>query len=339
MRKLSLVFCLGFLITTISVQSQVEEDVAAAISDLSFLLKGFTAPGSESIVYQSSSGWYTNAKSQKLWDLKLSAQANVLFIPKGKKTFLIKNSDFQNLSIQGGQTSANMPTAAGGISSVTVEGSIGPVGFDFTTPSGIDENFAFHGQLQATLGLPHGTSLSLRAAPKTKIKSSYVEAYGFGITHNISQWIPSIKASSFNISALVAYSIFKANDNFSPLDLIIGNVSAVEMTGNTVITGLIASKEVRNFDFSLGLIFTNSNNEFLFTGEGDELLKVLNDTVADTTQAMSNFTLDLGVNYNLNNFSVNSILTIGDFNNLLLGLNYTFKLKKPALESQQNVAE
>jgi len=296
------------------------DDVSAIASDLVFLSNKYMKPAAEGAVYQSSGGWYTSAKKKELWDLELSIQGNILLIPNKSKNFLLDESQLQNLRIKGDATSAELPTAIGGDNFVVIEGNIGADLFEFDSPEGINESNVKHAQLQASLGLWKGTAVLGRYSPKIKINKTSYQIYGFGLQHNLSQWF--VKDSTFSVSALATYSVYSVSDTFSAVTLPGAQLNSVVVDGNSLMFNLVASKEVRKFIFSSGIGLTSSSFDFMVGGEGELILSTINQALMSLNESQTNFKVDLGVDYALGDFSLNSMLTFGDFSNLVFGLNY-----------------
>ena len=300
-------------------QSNDLNDVAG---DLISLTDQYVAPAAEATTYQSSSGWYTSAQKKELWDLEISLQANFLFVPKNKRNFLVTESSLVNLTIQGDDDSAQIPTALGGESNVVLEGSINEEVFEFDAPEGLDQSYVNHYQLQAGLGLWKGTTLIARYSPKIKINKTFYQVLGVGIQHNLSQWFSKEKQSEFDVAALVSYTNYNVSDEFSKVDLILGSINAIDVEGESVLFNLLASKNIEKFRFSTGVGLTLSNFSYKIGGEGDLLLSILNQALTTLETNKTNFKADLGVDYKLKHFSVNTMLTFGKYTNLLFGLNY-----------------
>lgn len=315
MRRLSYIF---FLFSTMALAQL--EDVSAIAEDLVYLADQYVSPAAEAAVYQSSGGWYTSAKKKELWDLEISLQGNLLFIPNRSKDFTIDESRLQNLSIQG--DNANTPTALGGDNYIVIEGSIGDEAFEFDSPEGINQSYVRHAQLQASLGLWKGTALIGRFSPKIKINKTYYQILGFGVQHNISQWIPSIKETSFDLSGLVTYSFYSVSDTFSAVTLPIGTLNSVVVDGESFMFNLVASKQIKKFNISSAVGLTSSKFEYTMGGEGEVVLKTLNQALSTLNRSQTNFKADIGVDYQFHDFSVNTMLTFGSYTNLILGLNY-----------------
>lgn len=326
MHRLSFVF---FLFSTIALAQQVlneqqQADVRAIVNDMVYLSGQYIAPAAEAAAYQSSGGWYTSAKKKDLWDLEISVQGNLLFIPDKSKNFEIDEMRLENLSIQGGN--ANTPTALGGDNYIVLEGSIEDLDpFEFDSPEGINESYAKHAQLQASLGLWEGTTLIGRFSPKIKINKTYYQLLGFGVQHNLSQWIPSIRESSFSLAGLITYSFYSVSDTFSEVDLTLGTkLNSVVVDGESFMLNLVASKQIKKFNISSAVGMTSSKFEYSVGGEDGVLkvLSVLNQEFEDLDRSKTNFKADIGVDYKFHDFSVNTMLTFGSYTNLVLGINY-----------------
>ncbi|OUR92693.1 hypothetical protein A9Q87_06550 [Flavobacteriales bacterium 34_180_T64] len=303
------------------------EEVVDLAGDLILLTNQYIEPAAEATMYQTSGGWYTSAKKKEFWDIEVSLQGNMLFIPGKSKIFLVDESQLQNLSIQGNDTTALIPTTLGGDEVVVLEGSINGDSFEFDTPEGINESTVTHYQVQASVGLWEGTTLIARYSPRVKINKTHYHIFGGGLQHNISQWIPGLKSSSFNIAGLVSYSNFSVDNTFSEVDLAIGSLNSLVVDGESFMFNLIASKQLQSFNFSTAIGVVSTNYKYDIGGEGDIVLSVLHQALNALDGNKTNIKADLGVDYNFRNFSVNTMLTIGNYTNLIFGINYNIRSK------------
>ncbi len=304
-----------------------QSDLNNVVGDLISLTQQYVSPAVEATTYQSSSGWYTSAKKKKLWEVEVSLQGNWLFIPSDKKAFTINEANLANIEIQGDATTASIPTALGGESNVVLEGFIEDEEFEFDAPEGVNESYVNHYQLQAGLGLWKGTTLIARFSPKIKINDTYYQVLGGGIQHSISQWLPKLEASSFDIATSVSYVSYSVSDEFTPAVIVLGTIDSINVDGDSFLFNIFASKAVSQFDFSAGLGINVTSFSYEIGGEGELLLDLLNQSLQTLEENTTNFKADLGVNYNINNFSVNTMLTFGKYTNLIFGINYSFNKK------------
>lgn len=300
------------------------DDINAIAQDMVFLSDQYVTPAAEAAVYQSSGGWYTSAKSKDLWDLELSLQGNMLFIGSKHKQFLIDEADLLNIRIQGDATTAYTPTALGGDDYVVLEGNIGEDDFEFDSPQGLNEPNVKHAQLQAGLGLWYGTTVVARYSPKIKINKTYYQILGFGLQHNLTQWVSKDSLRTFDVSVLATYSFYSVSDTFSEVRIPIGRLNSVIVDGESFMFNLIASKEVKQFTFSAAAGLTRSSFSYTMGGEGEVLLRTLNQALETLAENKTLFKADVGVDYRFKRFSANTMMTFGKYTNWVLGLNYNF---------------
>ena len=317
MRKIIVALC--FFTTYTHAQL---EDVGVITEDLIFLTEKYISPAADASVYQSSGGWYSNFTPKEKFEVELSLQYNVLFIPNKLNTFLLNESDLQNIMIYGEDSSALLPTAIGDKDVVLLEGTYDGSDFVFESPEGIDQKVINHGQIQATVGLWKQTNVIVRYAPEIEFKDTKYNSFGFGISHHLNQWINSLKDSSFYFGFLVSYSNYKVEDTISEIDLMLGTINAVKVKGESIGFNIVGSKSVKHFDFSASMGFANSKFNYDVEGTGNVFLGVLNNALKDLENTRTNFKADFNVNYRIKNFSINSMLSFGDFTNLNVGVNY-----------------
>ncbi|WP_375238607.1 DUF6588 family protein [Aurantibacter sp.] len=320
MRKL---FFILISLSGFSAQAQLN-DINAVASDLIFLTEKYITPAAEAPTYQSSGGWYTNFTPKKIFEIEASLQYNLLLITNKNKTFLVNESELQNIQIQGSSTFAYIPTALGNDDVVVLEGSINGDSFEFDAPEGINEKTVKHGQLQASVGLWKQTNLIVRYAPNIKINDTNYQSFGFGVSHHLNQWIKSLKESSYHFGVLFNYSNTSVEDTFNAANLQLGTINGIAVDGETFGFNLVGSKSYKNFDFSSSLGLTSSKFDYKVSGTGELLLEILNQSLATLNTSKTNFKADFNVNYRFNNFSVNTMFTVGDYSNLNFGVNYCF---------------
>lgn len=301
------------------------QDVNAVAEDLIFLTEKYISPAANASVYQASGGWYSNFTPKDLFDVEVSLQYNMLLIPNRNKTFLVNELELQNVKVQGNATTANIPTALGGDQVVVLEGSINGNPFEFDAPEGINDSSIMHGQIQASVGLWKQTNVTLRYAPNMKINKTKYQSYGLGLSHHLNQWIKPLKESSYHFGVLLTYSNYQVEDDFSEADLRLGTINSIAVKGDTYTYNIVVSKSIKKFDFSSSIGLTTSKFDYSVGGSGELLLDVLNTALEDLNTSKTLFKADLNVNYRINNFSINTMLTVGDYSNLNFGLNYSFQ--------------
>ena len=156
MRKFQIVilfFCSLLFNLKSNAQSQSElEQIGYLLNDALFYSEQYIIPATDAAVYLSSSSWVNSPKKKELWDVTLSLNGNMFFVPKRDRRFEIQNSDFQFFEIENA-TSATVPTALGNDNQIYLVGDLGGEEVRLKTPEGINQEIVFYPYLQANIGL------------------------------------------------------------------------------------------------------------------------------------------------------------------------------------------
>ncbi len=304
------------------------QDVSAVASDLIFLTEKYISPAAEASVYQAFGGWYTDVAPKDLFEVELALQYNMLIVPSRSRSFYVNEAELQNVSILGPQTSAQLPTALGNDNIVALQGTINGGVFEFDAPEGINNKTIKHSQLQATVGLWKNTNVIVRYAPNLKINDANYQSYGVGVSHNLNQWIKPLKTSSYHLGVLFNYVSTSVDDTFNPVDLSLGTINGILVNGETFGFSVLGSKSYKKFRFLTSLSLASSKFDYEVSGNGDFLLGILNSSLARLNTSKVNFKGDVGVVYKLNDFSLSSMFTFGNYYNFNMGINYSFNKKK-----------
>lgn len=247
-------------------------------NDAVYYADKFITPATDAAVYQSSGGWIFSAKENKRWSTSLGVHTNVFFVPNSDRTFTLNDSDFTFLKIQGA-TSATIPTVLGNGKQINIIDNYGLINpnYPIETPKGINEDKITYPYFSGSVSLGFGTEILAKFAPKTKIKSGEFQVYGFGIKHNISQYIKTLKDKNINLALTISNStenisidFINIQTNFGTLglDKINGNVNTWQFQTNV-------SKEYKNFEFMLGSIVNSSDFKYKFTGDKGTIDQVI----------------------------------------------------------------
>lgn len=304
--------------------SQDGGDIGLFIKDMKFLADNFARPASNGAAYQASAGWFSSAASLKEWDVRLSVHGNALFVPTSKKSFTVSNGELDLLQIEGAQN-AKIPTAFGSASDVYFAGHIGaPVNEDvrFRAFDGIDKDFVPHAFVQAAIGLPAGTELTVRAMPEVTIDGVTASTYGIGLKHNLSQYFSYNKPEDFQLAAAVAYSKFDVSYAFE--EIAVDNylvMNLIDVDADLWMAEAVGSKRYGGFEVFGALGVANSKFHYTMGGSGD-FLPTVNDELKTLGDTELQFKGDIGFNMYFGHFRVSTMATAGKFFNANLGLHY-----------------
>ncbi|MBY8963887.1 hypothetical protein KJK34_14095 [Flavobacterium sp. D11R37] len=311
--------------------TQVLEQMGHLIDDALFFSDQYVTPATDAAVYQAASGWITTPRKRELWDVSLGIHTNVFFTPKRDREFTINNSDFTFFQLEEG-TSATVPTALGNDDQVYLSGMLGDSEVRLETPQGMDMQTVAYPYLQGSVALWGGTELVAKYSTRVKLKKSNYQVYGFGVKHNISQYLDSLTQKKFHIAVLAAYSNEDVSFNFLDIKTDYGTLGISEINGivDTWHFQASASKEFGRFEVLGSFIYSTSDVEYKVGGEKGSieaiipLQDVLNTKLREIYKTRVNYIGEAGVSYKINNFSVQTILAFGKFVNTNISLQYLF---------------
>lgn len=230
----TLTILISFLIFG-SLKLNSQEISSFQLSDVNSYFNAYFEPFARATAVSMGGGWYNTANTHKLFgvDVTLIAISGAM-IPDEDKLFPASELTLGNdLSLS---TQADIPTLAASSDdkgpmlqkTVTYTPAVGGELtvtqdlFNLNSGAGVGIGMAPN-MFQIGFGLPKGTDLKIRFIPKFSIKPinlDEVSLWGFGVQHDIKQWIPVVsKVPVLQISALFAYSKFSAGYSGTPFPM------------------------------------------------------------------------------------------------------------------------
>ncbi|WP_300434057.1 DUF6588 family protein [Christiangramia sp.] len=305
-----------------SYAQSVPQEGQDIINDLLFIADGFASPASESVAYQGTASWFTSARALEPWKVDVSLHANALFVPSSKKEFTVNDNDFANLTINGGDRGALIPTAFGSDSEVMFNGSFMGNDFSFQAIEGIDKGALFYPFAQVSVGLPYGFQVGVRALPELDVDGSKFSTYGVGLKYNFSQFFRFNKEEDLQLAAILAYDIFDVKYEFEQVSVPnLVNLNLIDVSAGIWMAEIMASKRYENFEIFGALGVAQSDFEYEFGGNGLGL-GLVNSELATLNDKEAQFKGDIGFNLYFDRFKISTMATAGKFVNLNLGLHF-----------------
>lgn len=301
--------------------SKAQEDINLLIDDMLLIAENFAAPGAEGATLQSSAGWFSSASTLDKWQVEISVHGNALFVPSSKQDKLIRNNQFNNLTIGEG-SNALLPTVYGGETEAIYQGTIFGQDFEFDAIDGLNKSVVLHAFPQVTVGLPFKTEIAVRYLPEVFINDVGISTYGVGLKHNFSQYFyKRLRDEDFQFALVANYSNFKADYKFTPIDVKIANLTRIDVDANMYNLQLIGSKLYDNFEVMGGFGYTNSKFDYAFGGTGASL-PTLNNQLGALGNSEGKFKGNIGFNYYFNKFKFSTVLSASGLFNANVGLHY-----------------
>lgn len=305
-------------------------------TDAVYFSDKFITPATDAAAYQASSGWIYTAKKNKFLSTSLGIHSNVFFVPNVDRSFVLSNSDFTFLKLMNGE-SDTVQSALGDDKFVRITDKYGIISVmqPIKTPKGVDSNTIFYPHLSMSVALWCGIELLGKYAPKTTIKQGEYEVYGFGIKHNLSQYLPNLELKKINISMALSRSIENISFDFLEIQTNIGSLGINRITGNVKTWQLQTniSKEIGNFEIMLGSMVNMSDFKYNFVGEkGTSALIInglgtqdyFNKRLQGIFKSKINAIFEISATYNFRKFYFQSAFAFNKFLNSNLSVNYKF---------------
>jgi hypothetical protein len=212
--------------TTTFAQGDLAELLKGSEADAQYLAEGYIAPFLRTYASGINQGWFNTAKPHKIAGIDITGSVALVGLPASDKTFTVDNSKLNNIYLLDNQNgngnlnaatgSATVPTAFGGsdapVYGYKINDAAQPALGTFEGPAGIEGFDEFmSGRVPVPvanigLGLPKGIELKIRWTPEIQFGDGSLKMIGFGVMHDIKQYIPGIKLMPFDLSAMVAYS-------------------------------------------------------------------------------------------------------------------------------------
>lgn len=275
---LSFFACMIFILSP-SLKAQefnFDEFLRAGADDANTLIGKYMNPAMTGFGYGINGGWYNTAKTHKKLGFDLTISVNAAQVPDADETFLFRNSDYSNIRLASG-TTASAPTLMGddtngplleAFSTVSVGGMNQEITSQFRSPQGAglgNFNVVPVPTVNLGIGLIKNTDLKIRYVPEVNAKDFSMDLIGFGIMHDIKQYIPFLKRLPLDVSLLAAYT--DANITYDLNDLgLNGSNQVATYDVNAYTVQILASKKLALLTLYGGVGYNSATTSLKMTG-------------------------------------------------------------------------
>ncbi|GAA0873465.1 hypothetical protein GCM10009117_26120 [Gangjinia marincola] len=306
---------------------QAQNDIADAAQDILFISQEYIEPGANAATMMSRGGWYISGKTLDKWQVDVAIGGNVLYVPSSQQSFTVNQSDLKFFEIETGEASVEIPTSLGGKDDLQFLGKRPILNQDikFTAYEGVDRDFVVYPYLQAAVGVPLDTQVTLRYTPGFEIDKLTYQAYGVGIQHQVSRYFSALEEKNLYLSLLATYSRFDFDVSLSTTldDAENFKITKSLTDADSYSFQLVASKHLEQFDLLAAVSYSTSSTTNLFEADPVILEDALNAFASDAEIDATTIQADLGFNWRIDQFTVKSEFSFGSFLNYNLGLHYT----------------
>jgi len=349
MKKLILLTAL--IVSSFTTQAQDIQNFLVLGGDGVNLLESYLRPAFEGTISNLNNGWYRTAKTHKVLGFDITLNASFASVPNNQQTFTFNNSNSSNLNLKG-KTSAELPTVFGGNTDevfvvtqrfdgsgneVTTGGTLAE--FELDAFDGISENLdlgdigtdsAPLAMIQAGIGLPFKTDVSVRYSPEIGGDAFKTNLIGFGIKHNILQYFPIAKRVPF-VDVSLFYGYTKITNDYFPSA---GQSIEFETTAKTA--ELLASVDLKIINIFVGLGYSKGestvdfNGDYSFEFQDPNSSQTFTKTVTEEELPSIKFDVDefkttAGLSLNLAFFKIYGSYTLQEYNAVNAGIAFSFR--------------
>ncbi|HFS66931.1 MAG TPA: hypothetical protein ENK67_01815 [Flavobacteriia bacterium] len=334
--------------------------LVAGKEDASLYIGNYTEPMIEGLIQNLNSGWYHSGKTHKKYGFDFTINATASFIPQNKKTFIFRNSNYNVLELDNGNTQENLPTVMGpttteqikvvipldALGNVIPQGStVLPTSFKvakFDALNGIEDELPIDAvpspMLQVGIGLPSKTDFKIRFVPNIGNDEVNFNLIGIGLQHNLLQYFKLDKTTPFDVSILGAFTssttTYKPKNNRFPGR---NQESTFKISAYTV--QLVGNLNLKVINFYGGLGYSAGTSKVEVKGTYEFTYDV-KDTFGNTINTVNeeitdpidiNYKMDkqlkatLGMRLNISIFKVFADYSIQDYGTLNTGISLSFK--------------
>lgn len=365
--KLGRIAIAAFAFIVVTNQAFAQPDpsslVKAGSADASKLVDAYMSPLIKGFGAGLNGGWYNTAKTHGLGRFDVTFHLNAVLVPDEDLTFNAANLGFTKLKLANPANNiAQTIAGSDNVSAATnpeyvLEETFGGSSVEvarFQSPAGMGLPYSGAPTVQASIGLIKNTEIMFRYMPTIALPQNLGEAglVGFGLKHDIKQWIPVVDKLPFDLSAYFGYTKF---DYTTPLSLAAesapvysGNTNtnysdqAMNMTTKATTFGLLLSKKVALLTVYSGLNYQSSTTEIALNGNypitviedqignpnfGNKAVNNITDPIKFDVEGANGFTGTLGARLKLLVLTLNGAYTFGQYPyaSLGIGLNIDWK--------------
>lgn len=323
---------------SVSAQSNINDLFTAGLEDAERYTNDYLAPMSEGAIYSISGGWYNTADAKPLGGFEISIIGNMTPFKnkEDKKAFVLNTADYENLQFVDGSPSKAVATALGDLQGIRVfvEAEVAPgvtSREEFELPSGLaseDINFIPSGYLQASVGLIKGTEIKVRFLPKINTDDASFGLFGLGLQHEFTKHLPADKILPVAISGVIGYTHLDGNYDFTNTNIIAGNDQKIDVAMNSWIFQAVVSTRLPIINFYGGLGYISGKSETDVLGTYIVQSGPFQETYTDPfsiSEKASGVMANIGAKLKLGFFRLNADYSLGEFNNLSVGINFGFR--------------
>jgi len=338
----NLLLLVSIFLLSFSAKSQELDALLLASDDASLLFQNYMTPVMNGMSYSLNNGWYSTAKTHKKLGFDITINANVAIVPKSSRTFQFNAADYQYLTLESGDSKIQTVMGSNNNSKIAVripyEGGNYKVG-TIDMPDGVGGDLPLNAvpspMIQASVGLPFSTDVSIRFSPKINTDDVKGNLIGLGIKHNLMQYVGPLDKLPLNVSLLVGYTTMKSTYNLQNVSTLSGSNQEATFNLNAYTFQALASLDFPIITLYGGIGYDKGSSTLKIKGTY-ELVYQYENTIIDLPPVTISDPINmdfnangvrgtLGVRFNLGFFKIYGDYTVKEYNTVSAGMAFSFR--------------
>lgn len=345
----NIVTLIVFVVSFQFVKAQDLETILLAADDASLLSQNYLNPAMEGLMYSMNGGWATTAKVHKKFGFDLTIGANASLVPDEAKAFAFVPGDYEYLSLPNNETELQTIMSEDDAEvMVDVEINNGDGTYkvvSFTMPGGITEDLPVNAvpapTVQVGFGLPFKTDIKARFVPTQRYDDVEAKLLGFGLQHDLTQYLGIIDESPLSISVLGAFTNMSVTYDMSD-DHESDNVEVIdgeaEFKMNTWTVQALASLDFKlitlygSAGYNSGKTTAKMKGDYILTYDVEDSngnqIGTVNEEISDPINLdfeASGMRATLGARLNLSIFKIFADYTFQNYNTATVGIAFSVR--------------
>lgn len=318
MKRLVFTLLAGILgLTCYAQTSPITTILESDITEGKKLITAYFDPLAESFGASLNNGWYNTAKPHRLGGFDITFTINTVMIPNSAKKFKIGNA-FGNV-FTSNETEASSIFGDNDETNMTYTNSNTGISESFDMPGGFEVPIIPLPMIQAGIGLVKKTAIDIRYMPMLNVGNNInVNLLGFGVKHDLLQWIPGFgDAIPMSLSLQAGHTSLDAE-----VELVDQRISF-----NTKATtiNLIASKKLSILTGYAGIGY-NSAKTTLAADANFNLNGVEFEEEVDIEfSSNKNLRANIGLRLNITLITIHADYTFAEYPTATLGIGVSFR--------------
>jgi hypothetical protein len=323
-KKSGLLVIAALLLAVINIRGQksVTEFLDMGVNDAKIMSEAYLRPYGEMLGKSLNGGWYNSADVHKLGGFDLTFGINMAMVPAAGKNF-----DVSALGLSSGWGVENpnlsiAPTIAGEMPeslrpNLEYEGE-----YVLKMPDGTGFDKLPAPMVQAAVGLPFHSEVSIRFIPKTSLgDAGKFNLYGFGVKHSIKEYLPFLKRAPFmQTSIMMGYTKMGADVDVAAYSG--GSNQSLDISSSAFTTRLLVGVNIPVLAVYTGLGYGSSSSDFAL--KGDYGPGIGTDPFA-LGYSTSGFDFNAGLRLRFGFIALHGDYTFGDYSMVSAGIGINFR--------------